>query len=64
MPTYSLHSVNAYSFYIFVIVVAIGILEPNLVPYIILRLQLIRIQTAMFFMKMRFKWFFFRQRFK
>lgn len=64
MQTYSLHSVNAYCFYAFILFAAIIIIDPNVVEYALLRLKLLRINTALFCMKMRFKLFFLLHRFK
>ncbi len=64
MSAYSIYSVNAYCFYLFVLVVAIGIIDRNILTYLILNIKLLQINVALFFIKLRFQWFFFRQKFK
>jgi len=55
---------NNYVLYFCVIVLAIGIVDKNIPSYLYLQMKLQWINTIMFFWKLRFKWFFFRQRFR
>jgi len=55
---------NNFSFYLCVIIFAIAIVDMQLTDYLYLQLKLQWIRTVMFFWKLRFKWFFFRQRFR
>jgi len=61
---YYLHLMNNYVLYFCVIVLAIGIVDKNIPSYLYLQMKLQWINTIMFFWKLRFKWFFFRQRFR